>query len=97
MTQYVVYETSDGCVVDVQAGLLDTLNTRLVVPLIPIDAAPAPATRLNPVFDIGAAQYVLVTQFMAAVPCHALKRSVTQLDHARDDITAAIDMLTHGF
>lgn len=65
MTQYVVYETSEGYVVDVQAGLLDTLNTRLVVPLIPIDVAPAPATRLNPVFDIDATQdatqYVLVT------------------------------------
>jgi len=40
----------------------------------------------------------MVTQFMAAVPERLLTSHLTRAAAAmRDDITAAIDMLTHGF
>ncbi|MFN3591725.1 MAG: CcdB family protein, partial [Thermaurantiacus sp.] len=56
-----------GYLLDCQADLLSHLNTRLVVPLLPLDAAPKPADRLNPVFDIAGTAHVMVTQFAAAV------------------------------
>ncbi|WP_262386439.1 hypothetical protein ROLI_040250 [Roseobacter fucihabitans] len=39
---------SDTLLLDVQADLLDALNTRMIVPLIAISKAPVPAKRLNP-------------------------------------------------
>ena len=39
----------------------------------------------------------MVTQFMAAVPAEAATTQVTSAAAMRDEITAAIDMLTHGF
>ncbi len=42
-----------GCLLDVQADLISGLNTRLVVPLLPVGVAPANAERLNPVFVQG--------------------------------------------
>lgn len=41
--------------------------------------------------------HVIATQFMAAVPQKLLTAHVTTLAPMRDDITAAIDMLSHGF
>jgi len=46
---------------------------------------------------IGDEPHIMVTQFMAAVPERLLTSHVTRAAAMRDDITAAIDMLTHGF
>ena len=46
------YPSGDGYLLDVQADLLDHLNTRVVVPLLAKATAPKPASRLNPVFEI---------------------------------------------
>ena len=86
-----------GYVLDVQSDLLEGLSTRVVVPLLPEGAAPKPARRLNPVFEVGGARVVMVTQFMAAVPCRALGPAAGSLAPERDAITAAIDMLMQGF
>lgn len=57
-----------GYVVDVQPELLSCLTTRIVVPLLPVDAAPKPITDLNPIFDVDGKPYVLVTQALASIP-----------------------------
>ncbi len=46
------YQGGQGLLLDVQADLLEHLNTRVVVPLLPMDLTPKPARRLNPVFEI---------------------------------------------
>ena len=99
MAQYDVFQNPEGSgyLLGVQSDLLDGLSTRLVVPLLPASQAPKPATRLNPVVSIGDATHVMGTQFMAAVPEQLLTTHVTNVAQIRDDITAAIDMLTHGF
>lgn len=98
MARYDVYDSPDsaGYLLDVQADLLDSLNTRVVVPLLPIGAAPTPAKRLNPVFDIQAEQYVMVSQFLSAVPCSILKTPVTNLVQHDTAITGALDMVLTG-
>lgn len=86
-----------GFLLDVPANLLDGLNTRIVVPLMPASAAPLPARRLNPVFDIEAEPHVMVTQFMAAVPLALLRAPVASLVGRDAEIGNALDMLFVGF
>lgn len=86
-----------GYVLDVQADVLNGLNTRIVVPLLPFGKAPIPAKQLNPVFEIGAEPHVMVTQFLAAIPCALLHGPVTTLDDKDSEIMAALDMVLVGF
>lgn len=86
-----------GFLLDAQANLLSRLNTRVVVPLLPANRAPAPADRLNPRFDVNGQSVVMVTQFMAAVPVAELREPVASLEHRREEILAAIDFLHQGW
>lgn len=98
MARFDVYVSPDGrgYLLDVQADLLDSLNTRVVVPLVPINAAPSPAKRLNPVFDIQNERHVMVTQFLSAVPVSILKTPISSVALHGAEITAALDILTTG-
>lgn len=87
----------EGWLLDLQADILDGLNTSVVAPLLPLDAAPKPAGRLNPIFDIDGVQHVLVTQFLSAVPRSLLTHRKTSLAHRADVISNAVDMVFVGF
>jgi len=80
-----------------QANLIASLNTRVVVPLLPLDAAPTPAERLNPIFEIQATKVVMATQFMAAVPQSELATLIASLDRESNAIFSAIDFLHRGW
>jgi toxin CcdB len=86
-----------GYLLDVQADLISGLNTRLVVPLLPVGVAPASAERLNPVFEVQGERVSMATQFMAAVPLAELGAPVANLDQQSDAIFAAIDFVHHGW
>ncbi|MBS64162.1 CcdB family protein [Salinisphaera sp.] len=86
-----------GYLLDVQSDLLSGLNTRMVVPLLPKAAAPRPAERLNPEFEIKRTQVVMATQYMAAVPESELGPTVCSLAEQQHAISAALDMLFLGF
>lgn len=88
--------SGSGYVLDVQADLLEMLNTRVVVPILPETEAPPPARGLNPVFALDGGRHVMVTQYLSAVRRSGLARPVGSLAGARDDITRALDLLTHG-
>ena len=99
MDRFAVYlnPSGQGYLINVQADAMGHFNTRVVIPLLPIDAAPKPATTLNPLFEVEGRRYAMVTQYMAAVPVHALKKAVFRVDDRRDEIVAAIDLLLQGF
>lgn len=99
MPRFNVFKNPDGggYLLDVQAGLLDHLNTRVVVPLLPLKSAPVPAKTLNPVFEVEGEPVAMVTQFLAAVPAPMLKSAVANLEGRRHDITTALDLLFQGF
>lgn len=86
-----------GYLLNVQSNLLHELNTRIVVPLLPLDQAPLPAKDLNPVFTLHGEQFVMVTQYMAAIPITELKKSIGDLQAHHHEIVAAIDLLLQGF
>ena len=99
MARFSVYRNpgADGYLLDVQATILDQLNTRVVVPLLPLSVAPTPAKGLNPVFTIAGEPMVMVTQFMADVPTSLLKLPESSLEFSRNEITTALDFLFQGF
>lgn len=98
MARFDVYANpdADGYLLDVQADLLSHLNTRIVVPLLAKSRAPAAAATLNPVFDIQGQQFVMTTQFMAALPLTLLKMPLLNLESSRNEITRALDFLFQG-
>jgi toxin CcdB len=100
MARFDVYARPGGAagyVLDVQANVLSDLNTRVVVPLLPLTEAPLPANRLNPIFEIDTTPHVMVTQFLAAVPLGLLGSPVTNLDDRDSEIMSALDMILVGF
>lgn len=86
-----------GFLLDVQANLMSAFNTRVVVPLMPRRAAPKPAGRLNPMFQIDGKAFVMVTQFLAAIPISELKEKAGSLAHRDSEIGDALDMIFVGF
>lgn len=98
LAQFDVYRlnSSGTLVIDCQSDLLEQLNTRLVVPLLPRDAAPMPARRLNPVFMIGGEDHVMVTQFAAAVERRELADVVFTLRDLSFEVIGALDVLISG-
>ena len=99
MARFDVYANPDGngFLLDIQADLMSHLNSRMVIPLVPSGIAPTPMKVLNPIFQIEAATYLMLTQQMAAVSVQMLKRPVLNVNGRRDEVVAAIDLLLQGF
>jgi len=99
MAKYGVYLNPEGIgyLLDVQADVNNHFNTRVMVPLLPLDVAPKPARTLNPLFELNGETYSLVTQYMAAMPVKVLKEKLFSLEERHDEIVAAIDLLLQGF
>ena len=99
MARFDVYENPNGAglLLDCQANTLAILDTRFVVPLLPPDAAPKPARRLNPCFEIADRPYLMVTQFASAVAVRELGARVTSLIDHDTAVIGAIDMLLSGY
>lgn len=98
MAQFDVYTLGSGAglVIDCQAEILAHLNTRLAVPLLPRDSAPAPAQRLNPIFVIGGRDHVMVTQFAAAIHRRELGEAIASLKDRSFEVVGALDVLLSG-
>ncbi|WP_027053875.1 CcdB family protein [Mesorhizobium erdmanii] len=82
---------------DVQSDLLDSFNTRVVVPLLPVATVPPPMRKLHPIFEINGRKLIMATHLIAAVPASELGETRLNLTKHHDDIVAALDMLFQGF
>lgn len=82
---------------DVQADLLEHLETRAVVPLAPKRRYPAtPIRRLNPVVTFNGVEYVAVFQELAAITASELGAVQGTLGAYRADFIAALDLMFTG-
>jgi len=99
MARFDVYKnrSGSGYLLDVQTDLISQLSTRVVVPLLPVDIAPSPAKRLNPIFDVLGIDTAMLTQFMATVPVAELGSPVASLHHKGDEVLAAVGFLHQGW
>ena len=104
MSQFSLYKNNDKSTataypyfVDVQNELLETLNTRLVIPLTPADLLGKQApSHLCPVIHIDEGDFVILTHQMASVPSKMLREPVNDLNTFRNEIISAIDFLISG-
>ncbi len=86
-------------VVDVQADLLSSLDTRLIVPLLPMQAgkaAPKVLVRLNPLVDFAGKRYVLMANQIANISASRLRQAAGNIADQRQAIVEAVDFLITG-
>jgi len=102
--QFDVYENTDKDTkkvypyfVDIQTNLLDTLNSRAVIPLTPVKNVSKEYPRnLCPTISVDKKDFALLTHQITSVPIRLLKRKATSAETYRSDIIAAIDFLATG-
>ncbi|MBF0178379.1 MAG: CcdB family protein [Magnetococcales bacterium] len=101
MAQFDLYEyhrsgSHASFLVEVQSDLLQTLKTRVVIPLYLV-CPDTPLIRiLNPTVALSGGTYFLSTAEMAAVRHSELKQVVGSLSAMRHEIIAAVDLLFTG-
>lgn len=81
---------------DVQSDLLDTLATRVVVPLVFAKEMGLAAKHLNPQFKIKGTAVVMSTAELAGISNRSLGNKIASLMNKRDEIIAALDLLFTG-
>jgi toxin CcdB len=96
VAQFDVHRFGDGLVIDCQSDLLDQIESRFVVPLVPRTHAPKVAQRLNPIFRIDGENFVMLTQAAAAVRRRELGAVVASFAERSFEITGALDVLIGG-
>lgn len=103
MKQYDLYENTDSAsqvvypyFVDVQTGLLNDLNSRVVIPIAPALDAKSFPKNLCPIIDINNKQFALLTHQITTVSSSFLESKEGSLLLNRDDIISALDFLLTG-
>ena len=103
MAQFDVYENPNPAsrksapyLLDVQTDLLDSLTTRVVVPLVASGAMATPGRHLNPTFDVGKDKVIMSTAEIAGVSVKSIGIHVCSLKLHRNEIVAALDFLITG-
>lgn len=103
MKQYDLYENTDldsqasyPYFVDVQTGLLEDLNSRVVIPIAPALDAKSFPKNLCPIVEINNKQFALLTHQITTVSFSFLESKEGSLLLNRDDIISALDFLLTG-
>lgn len=93
---YAVRQDPARYVVQIQANLLETLTTRIVVPLLPLSPH-IQVSRLHPVISILGQDHILAPNLTASIKASVLKVLVLSLAHShRQTIIDAMDFLLLG-
>jgi CcdB protein. len=84
--------------IDIQNALLDSLDTKLVIPLVLFSKYESkPIKELMPVISINGKKYIVLTPLQAGINKKFLGNIVADLSSYRQDIISAIDFLITGF
>jgi toxin CcdB len=104
MAQFDVYRNANPAtraripyLLDIQSDLLDSLTTRVVVPLCkPRILKGRLAERLNPVFEVEGREVAMLTPELAGVQAKALGEAIGNLSSQRGVVIAALDLVITG-
>jgi toxin CcdB len=105
MAQFDVHENNNPesrrrtpYLLNMQADILESLQTRVVVPLRPCKSSESkPISRLHPVLEIDGKGYVAYVSEMAGIPSGVLRKSIQSAKENRQELIAATDLLLTGF
>ena len=104
MPQFSLYKNNDKSTsraypffVDVQSDLLNSLDTRIVIPLTPLELLEGSApTHLCPIIHLEEGDFVILTQQTTSVPTKILQEEVNDLSALRNEIIGGLDFLITG-
>lgn len=103
MAQFTVYENKGKnsktypYFIDIQNDLFDSLNSRLVIPLVSTSQLKnTNPEKLCPVIEIKNKKYILLTHQMSSVPTQLLNSPLGCLNEYRNEIINALDFLVMG-
>ncbi|MBB6599984.1 CcdB family protein [Luteimonas sp. MC1825] len=103
MSQFCVYLNADvasrrsiPCWLNVQSDLIDTAESRVVVPLIAPERGRPSVASLMPTLTVAGRPLVMDTAQITNVPMQMLGRRLADLSADRLIIIGALDFLTHG-
>lgn len=103
MAQFDVYQNPNPATnkaipyyLNVQADLLDSLNTRVIVPLVREEEMGKSVKGLHLRFKVKGETVVLSTAELAGLPMRSLGDKVASLKSKRDEIIAALDLVFVG-
>ena len=103
MRQFDLYENPDSdsraiypFFVDVQTDLLDDLNSRVVIPISPVQDTKTFPKNLCPTVEIADDKYALLTHQITTVSTTYLTQKVGSLGLNRTEIISALDFLLTG-
>jgi toxin CcdB len=103
MSQFVVYANADAasrkqipCWLNVQNDLIDTVGSKVVVPLVPSNRVGVAIKRLMPEFEVDGKRMVMDTAQITNVPLKMLGKPMDDLSRERFTILAALDLLISG-
>jgi toxin CcdB len=79
-----------------QSALLSERTQQVVAPLVPRRNLPGTGSRLAPVVQIDAVEYVVLIPSLMALPAGELTRRVANLARHREALLGAVDLLFYG-
>ena len=105
MSQYCIHKNVNDnskkiypYLLDVQSPLLDTLETRLVIPIAKKSSFYKSILKnINPIIEINNIEYVVVTQQMAAIHSKSIGSIIESVLIDRNEILSAIDFIITGY
>jgi len=105
MAQYSIYQNKNEntkkiypYLIDVQTSLLDSLETKLVIPLsLKKNFENKLIKNLNVIIEINGKEYIILTQQLAAIPKQFIGELVLNSSGKRQEILSSIDFLITGF
>jgi toxin CcdB len=105
LAQFTVYtntnEATKGVypyLLDIQNSLLDSLETRLVIPLIALSKYnKTPVNDIMPEITINKKKYIIMTPLIAGVHKNNLGQKVLETQNQRQSVISAIDFMITGF
>jgi toxin CcdB len=83
---------------DIQNGLLDSLDTKLVIPLVLLSNYESkPIKELMPIIIIDNKKYIVLTSLQAGIHKKLLGKVIGDASQYRQEIVSSIDFLITGF
>ncbi len=105
MSQFDVYTNTNPAststypyLIDIQSPLLETLETRLVIPLMQKSSYAGKSIKnLTPIIPVLGVDYVVLTPQMAAISKKHLGKPIENHADRRNEIVSSVDFLITGF
>lgn len=82
---------------DLQADTVYGIETRIVVPLVPLHLGPKPTKVLTPTAIVMGQEFMVLVAELAGVPRRYLGEKVANLQELRQEFSAATDLLFIGY